>query len=130
MPQWQRLERGSKPTRESPSVGIQANASLSLNTAAYEALGCPPEVEILFDPVEQLIGLRAATPSTATYPVRKKTTARTYLVSGRALAARMNIDTRRSRRLPARLSEGVLIVDLKEEAEAHDRSGATARKRR
>lgn len=115
MPQWKKLERGAvRSSTSQPTVGIQANkGNISLNQAAFLALGGPQAVEILYDPEERLFGLRAAQPSTANYPLHKQGSSATYLVAGGALVRVMGIDNSQARRYDGNMIEDVLTVDLK-----------------
>jgi hypothetical protein len=115
MPEWRSLERGARAIAGTPTVGIQATkGNLTLNQAAFIALGSPEAVEVLYDPDERLIGLRAATLSTATYPVHKQGKSATYWIAGKALVRAMNLDVSRARRYDATLLDGVLTLDLKQ----------------
>ena len=113
MPNWQKLARRARPVGGRPSVGIHARkGTISLNRQAFEALRSADAVEILFDPVERVIGFRAAPLSAASYPIHQQGTSATYLIAGRALARVMGIDTSRARRYDAALIDDVLTVDL------------------
>jgi hypothetical protein len=104
-----------------PFVTIQKRGTFSLNRAAQVALGEPEAVEFLYDADEKIIGLRPVSASSQhAYPLRSQSHKEIgpYLVAGTAFTRYFNIDTSVSRRWIARMSDGVLIVDLKEEGVA------------
>lgn len=94
---------------------IQKRGALSFNTPAFEALGSPKHVELLFDPDERLIGFRkttAAAPHAYTVRAVGKTGA-THVVSGKAFLAYYGIPRDIARRWIAEERDGMLVVDLK-----------------
>lgn len=114
MPKWRTLDRRARPTPGRPTVGIQANkGNLSLNREAFEALGSPEAVEILYDPEEQLIGLKPTQPNARNYALHKQGVSNTWLVPGKALAQAMELDTSIARRYDVTIEDGVLVIDLK-----------------
>lgn len=118
MPKWQSLDRSARSAGDRPSVGIQANkGNLSLNKAAFELLGRPEAVDILFDLSERLVGLRPAKPSAKNYVPHKQGVSNTWLVSGKALIQAMKIDTSVARRYDATIQDGILVIDLKQGGE-------------
>lgn len=114
MPNWESFTRRSAPIVVQPFVSVQRKGIISLNRAAFEALGAPEAVELLFDRSECLMGMRPTEPKTASaYPVRKQTS--NWVVAGIAFANFYGIDTSVARRYPAQLKDGVLTVDLKQQ---------------
>jgi hypothetical protein len=113
MPHWKVLERHSRPATKLPVVGIQKKGILSLNQGAVNALGIPEAVEVLYDEEERLFGIRPAESSARTYPLRKMGSSGTYLISAKAIADVLGIDTTIARRYDAKMIEDVLVVDLK-----------------
>ena len=103
------------PLNKRPYVTIQKRGTISMNKAAYVALGEPQTVELLFDCNERLVGLRGIEyMAEHAYPVRGVGDEPTsYLVAGTAFAKHYGIDTSASRRWPAELIQDVLSIDLK-----------------
>jgi hypothetical protein len=103
------------PLGKRPFVTIQKRGTISLNKAAYVALGEPDTVELLFDADERLVGLRSIEYlADHAYPVRGVGNDPTsYLVAGTAFTKYYGIDTTASRRWPAELIGDVLSIDLK-----------------
>ena len=101
------------PARE-PYVTIQRKGIFSLNRAAYEALGSPESVELLYDRDERLIGIHKVDPSMDhAYIVRTQRGAN-WLISGRAFMNYYEVDVSEPRRRMAQMQGDVLVVDLKE----------------
>jgi hypothetical protein len=99
-----------------PSLTIQRKGVFSLNREAFEALGRPEAVELLYDPDERLIGVRNVDSSADhSYQVRGMgRRSATWLVSGTAFTNYYGIDTSVSTRRVARIENELLIVDLKD----------------
>lgn len=116
MPSWEVFDKRAGVATKSPMVTIQAKGLLSLNRAAYEAVGQPGFVELLYDAQERLVGLRPAEPSSPrAYPVRSQSNGATYLVAGTAFTRHYGLDTAIARRYGASMMGPVLVVDLKQE---------------
>lgn len=113
---------------DEPYVTIQKKGVFSLNHAAYETLGSPESVELLYDPDARLIGLRKVDPSVDhAYMLRSVGRgATTWLLSGTAFTKFYGIETEVSRRRLGRLDEDVLVVDLNDEGQEvrSNRNGA------
>ena len=109
-----------------PWVGIQKAGMLSLNAPAFEALGEPEAVVLLFDPEEKVVGFRAS-PATdpRAFPLRKyNRRSSAYLVSGRTFLKHYGVDHSTARRYSARMVGDVLAVPLREkDAGAGPRDG-------
>ncbi len=117
MPQFEVYDRKSKPVAKEPLVTLQARGSFSLNEAAYEALGKPNECELLYSREDEIVGFRASDKSSPHgYPIHKQPNGRTYQTGGQAFCKYYGIKTGQARRFVARDYDGVLGIDLKEEA--------------
>jgi hypothetical protein len=100
-----------------PQITIQRRGTLSINRAAFEALGSPLAVELLFDASNQILGLRATSvDAERAYPVRGvgKTPTR-YLIAGTAFTKHHHIPTEVSRRWYAEVDGEILFIDLRTE---------------
>ncbi len=102
------------PSTSPPQITIQRRGTLAINCAAFEALGSPAAVELLFDVDHRILGLRAiATTDANGYPVRGAGTPSTrYLIAGAAFTKYHNIATEMARRWYAELDDDVLFIDL------------------
>lgn len=115
MPQFEVFKKRSKPLNGQSYVTVQRRGTMSMNTAAYNALGSPAAIELLYDAAERIIGMRPAEQSSEyAYPMRG--VRGSYVLSGIAFANYYGIDTSVSRRYPAYVEDGVLCVDLKGES--------------
>lgn len=132
MRNYQRYIPGSFAPSKEPFVSVQRRwKTIGINQAGYVAVGEPEAVELLFDESEKILGLRKVSPSESyAIPVRKQANARNYLISSQGFANYFGLQADVGRRLPAKLEEGVLTVDLKEAgvefSARRDRSGGAA----
>src|ERR1700730_4080290 len=99
-----------------PAVTIQKRGNFSLNARAHAELGEPEAVELLYDPDERLIGIKASVPERHNaYTIRPSNTgSTTYMVAGIAFATYYGLDTTVAKRWTAEMRDGMLIIDLKE----------------
>lgn len=114
--------------RGEPLVTIQRRGALSLNAAAYAALGSPAGLELLYDSGKRRIGLRAADPRLPhAHLVRASTTspAGPFIVSATAFLNYYDVDTSVALRWPAHLDDGVLCIDLRTDGMPAAVRGAT-----
>lgn len=104
------------PSTGEPAVTIQKRGALSLNTAAYEALGSPKHVALLYDRDEQLMGMRKVNATTPhAYVVRGVgNNQATHVVSGKAFLSYYEIPRDVARRWTAKVEDDVLVIDLKQ----------------
>jgi len=98
-----------------PYVTLQKKGVISLNGAAFEALGRPEQVELLYDRDAHQMALRRVDDSVEhAYKVRAPhENHQTWLISGGAFASYYEIDISASVRRPAHLDGDLLVVDLK-----------------
>ena len=126
MPDFEVFQRRAAPVVNQPFVTIQARGTMSLNRAAFEALGEPAAVELLYDRAERLVGFRPVDPTAPhAYQPRKQGKTANYIVSGTAFTQYFGIETGAARRYPAAMQDGVLVVDLKQPGT--DATGVRAR---
>jgi hypothetical protein len=116
MPNFQTFKKRMVPLAKQPYMTLQRRGTMSFNAAAHAALGMPQAVELLYDPDERIIGVRAVEPTVEhAYPLRSPgNTERSFILSGTAFTKYYGIDTTRSVRRPAYLEGDVLCVDLKD----------------
>lgn len=116
MPNWEVYSRQGRNASSEPLVSIQRTGSLALNKAAYDAIGKPEAVQLLFDRQEQLIGLRpAARGDENAYVVRRQERSSTHLVAARTFTNYYDIDTSATRRYQTEMYDDVLGVHLQQE---------------
>jgi hypothetical protein len=109
-------KRMVRPT-EQPHVAIQRRGVFSINKAAYEALGSPGAVELLYAEDEKIVGLRASTGNAEyAYPLRptQAKSDTTFMASGQAFTNYYGIVTTTSRRWAAYMDGDILCIDLKQ----------------
>ncbi len=110
------FQKNRMPSKGEPAVTIQKRGALSLNNAAFEALGSPSFVELLYDRDERLIGIRRSDEDTShAYAVRGTgINQATRVVSGKAFLAYYEIPRDVARRWIAEERDGMLVIDLKQ----------------
>jgi hypothetical protein len=110
------FKRNRMPSTAQPAVTIQKRGALSLNTAAYEALGSPKHVALLYDRENELMGIQSVSGSAPhAYVVRGVGNNRaTHVVSGKAFLSYYGIPRDEARRWIAEIQDDTLVVDLKQ----------------
>ncbi|MDQ1249618.1 MAG: hypothetical protein QG597_3993 [Actinomycetota bacterium] len=110
------FEKGSAPIPSVPSVTIQKRGLMSINRAAYEMLGAPAGVELLWDSERRVIGLRAASiDSPNAYPARPQSPNSAkgpMLIAGSLFTRFVGLDTTDAYRWVPFMEEDVLCIDL------------------
>jgi hypothetical protein len=116
-------QKGSAPVPTTPSVTIQKRGLLSINRAAYELIGKPEGVELLWDAENRIIALRPAPLSNQNaYPVRAQGTHADrgpWLIAGTLFTQFIGLDTTAARRWSPNVEDGLLLIDI-------SKPGATA----
>jgi hypothetical protein len=120
------------PLVKQAAVTIQKRGTMSVNRAAFVAMGEPEAIELLYDPTEKIIGMRPVPAETEhAYPVRAQSSKKEdgpYLVAGTAFTRYYGIDTTVSKRWPVEMQDDVLCLDLKQQGTivTSNRSRSTA----
>lgn len=112
------FDKKAATASKQPFVTIQKKGPFSLNKAAYEALGEPSHVEMLYDLDNKLVAFRQ-TPGTKphAYPLRAQgPNNATFMVAGAAFTKHYGIDTSVARRYTAELRDDMLVIDLGSES--------------
>lgn len=102
-------------SKAEPHVTIQRRGLISLNAAAYRALGKPTAVEMLYNADERIVGLRAVDPHAGhSYLVRpsSRSGSAPYLISATAFTRYYEIDTSTAVRRVAYSRGDMLCIDL------------------
>jgi hypothetical protein len=110
------FKRNHMPSLQKPAVTIQKRGAISLNTAAFEALGEPKHVALLYDRESGRIGIQKVPAATLhSYAVRGVGNNRaTHVVSGKAFLSYYGIPRDVARRWIGRMRDDMLVVDLRE----------------
>jgi hypothetical protein len=113
---FQVYEKGSAPISTVPSVTIQKRGLISVNKAAYDALGAPKGVELLWDPDRRAIALRPAQLTNQNaYPLRAQgshSEKGPWLVAGTLFTQFIGLDTSQAYRWTPAIEDGLLVVDI------------------
>jgi|SRR5260370_38443004 len=95
-------------------VTIQRRGNFSLNRAAFQALGSPQFIELLFNRAKHLIGFRPTDSANGrAIPIRKQGSSDSYMIAGLTFTKEYEIDTSVARRYTAKMQDHMLVVDLK-----------------
>lgn len=111
------FDKRSVPKTKTPQVTVQKKGTLSINRPAYEGMGSPERVNLLFDRDSRLIGIRQATEESHSYPLRKVGQGNSYLVSGGLFVSYYDIPCEVARRYDAEVKDEMVVVDLKQQGE-------------
>ena len=115
MPNWKVFDKRSRPLGNDAFVTIQRRGTFSFNAAARAGIDDPEAVELLFDVDERLIGFRPVeTSNPRAYSLRKQGNSSNWMLAGQAFTKTFAIDTSTAMRYPAKVIDGVLVVDLKQ----------------
>jgi hypothetical protein len=110
------FEKGSAPVATVPSVTIQKRGLISLNRAAFNLIGAPGAMELLWDDERRVIGLRAAPiDKPNAYPARpqtSKTGRGPVMIAGSLFTRFIGLDTSDAHRWVPTLEGEILCIDL------------------
>jgi hypothetical protein len=113
---WETYKRQRLTPSDEPFITIQKKGIFSLNRAAYDALGSPDTVELLYDREHRFIGIRKVNKSVEhSYKVRAfGKSGMSWLVSGTAFTKYYEIAVPEPVRRVARVEKDTLVIDLNE----------------
>lgn len=101
---------------KAPSATLQKRGILSINQSAYDLIGSPESVELLFDADDRVIGLRGVDEDVPHgYGVRRSKSSGPVLVACSAFTQYYGIATDTSRRYVPFERDGILCIDLNTE---------------
>ena len=124
---FEEFEKRSRPSTSIPSVTVLAARGFAINKAAYDLLGNPEAVTLLYDPAERLVGFKPSSPDhPRAYAARPQGRSTAAHVSGVSFMKHYGIDASTTRRYAVQMRDGILVLDL--ESESTEISGP--RKRR
>ncbi len=123
MAEFERYRRTNPPAPKGPFVTVHKRGNISFNRSAFELLGEPEALELLFSKPDRVIGLKAAPPGGPYSFAVKGAPGRTpgskpssYRVNCISFVNHYGIDHGVSRRYEAEPREdGILVVDLKQD---------------
>jgi len=124
---FEEFDKRARSSTKSPFVTMLSAKGFTLNKAAYDLIGNPEAVTLLYDPDERLVGFKPSSPDYfRAYKVRPQPKGVSVSVSGRSFIKHHGIDASVTRRYAARMRDGVLVVDL--ESESTEISGPSKRR--
>jgi hypothetical protein len=114
MPGFEAYRRQRRAPSADPFVTIQKKGIFALNHAAYDALAAPKTVELLYDREKRLIAMRKVKEGFEHgLNVRQGTNSKiTWQISGKGFLKFYGVRVSEAVRRPARLEDGLLIIDL------------------
>jgi hypothetical protein len=129
MPSFELWDKRAAGRTRTPTITVQRKGILSLNAAAAHLItadGTTPDevrVELLYDKVDRIIGVRKAiTEHPSVYYMRKQEHSASYLISARAFTMYHKINTSESKRYTAHdYGDGIVGIVLTEDHSAVSR---------
>lgn len=123
-------QRNTVPASTEPTITINLRGYFGLNQAAALALGEAKRVVLLYDKQNDAVGIKPVTKELPhSYPLRRQTSGRSYLVSGAAFCKHYGIDISKPRKFKAQIEGSVLVFDLHKGIEVTRPPRATSRKK-
>lgn len=115
---FEEFDKRAATASKSPFVTIQRKGPFSLNRAAFELMGKPEAVTLLYDEEEEFIGFRPVSlTNPRAFPVRPQgKNAATFMVAGQAFSKYHGMDTSIARRYAVKMRDNILVLDLKSES--------------
>lgn len=113
MPNWETFTlQGSRGVTEM-RVSLNARGVFTLNQLAFDELGNPEAVELLFDRAEKLVGLKAVDKNLKhAIKVRKQGKNKSYLIGAKAFCKYYKIDVSKTVRFEdITMENGVMVLD-------------------
>jgi hypothetical protein len=116
--EFERFDKRHAPIAGSPFVTIQRDGRvMTINRAAYEMLGEPDAVELLYSKKHRVIGLREVSKNEPyAFPLRpqgrKGAQPSNYVLAAQAFTKHYGIDTSVAMRYPAEMQYDTLTIDL------------------
>jgi hypothetical protein len=132
MHDFQTFHRSLARHRGEPLVTIQRRGAISLNAAAFAALGSPGGIELLYDVDKRIIGLRAADPRLPHAHIVRASTKSAggpFVISATAFLHYYDVDRSVAKRWVGFLEDDVLCIDLKTDGVPTGARGGAPRKR-
>jgi len=121
---------GASKADKRPYISLQVRGSFQINRAAFELMGSPKAVHLLYDRTRRIIGFRPAKEGErASYTVRTPN-ASTYAVSGQAFVNHYELELVQTRRYQAQKYGDAVLIDLNTPDSISTRTAKSFRDRR
>lgn len=113
--------KGVSTRSRRPTVTLQRRGVMSFNPAAYEALGSPEAVELLYNATRKIIAVRPVNPADVSHAVifrgvggkaAAKRSTGAMILAAIAFCQAYSIDTTESVRRDVEVTDGILFIDL------------------
>jgi hypothetical protein len=105
--------RKPTPPEQEAWATLQSRGYLSFDPLAYEKMGSPSHVKLLYDAERRLIGVQGvAAGDLAAYPVRLQTKSRLYVLSIKSFLSFFEIQLDHSRRYTVKFDGQRMLIDL------------------
>ncbi len=116
MAKWIVFKQQGSRSASTKRVSLSVRGVITLNQLAYEELGSPQAVELLFDPEEKLIGLRPVEKSVRHgYRVRKQGKNNSYLIGAKAFCNFNSIEHSETKAFnEVAMDDDVMVLNLKQ----------------
>jgi hypothetical protein len=113
-PSWKDFDHaGTSKTDTRPMFSLQVSGALQFNRAAYELMGRPDALRLMYDDQNNLIGFRPAkVGERSAYAVRKADNAERYGISAKAFTNYFGIPLVDTRRFEAKKYGDFVGIDL------------------
>lgn len=106
-------QRNTPASSKLPRVSLHRKGNFSLSQAAYETLGSPESVVLLYDREKRAIGFRAAKNGERhAYSVRRQKNSKSYLVGAIAFCQHYGIDASTTRIFDPQTVNNILVIEL------------------
>ncbi len=106
-------QRNTPASSKLMRVSLHRKGNFSLSQAAYEALGKPKSVILLYDRQKRAIGFKPAQGEVRhAYAVRTQKNSKSYLVGAIAFCQHYDVDASKTRTFEPQLVGGILVIEL------------------
>jgi hypothetical protein len=106
-------QRNTPASSKQMRVSLHRKGNFSLSQAAYEALGKPKSVVLLYDREKRAIGFKPVQGEVRhAYTVRGQKNTKSYLVGAIAFCQHYDIDTSKTRTFEPQMADKVLVIEL------------------
>lgn len=115
MAAFEKFRRSSAASSDRPSVTITRRGLIALNRAAFDALGAPDNVELLYDRTARRLGIRVTPdddPDGFAVRASASRTGAPFMITAIAFTKHFGIDTSTAMRWTAALDGDTLCADL------------------
>lgn len=114
MPNWETFTFQGSKRATVLRVTLSIRRIFALNQLAFDEIGKPEFVELLFDRKARLIGLKPSKKNVKhAYPIRKQGKNRSYIIAGKAFCTYYGITVSHSVWFTdVTMQEGVMVLDL------------------